>query len=172
MTPTASPFPFADGDELKTLMAMVVIQMLPLFLLEAKLASCNDQVAFLSACSGKVLMMHMCFLGIRVGFHPFAEMGCGCWNLLGLLASLIIMVHAYHLRPSLSCLVQYKDVGCLVLLAVCAALGTEAINATFRGMPPSTEMMQFALEEASDYIEILAFVPALWVGKGIMMEST
>merc|ERR1719502_1336458 len=91
---------------------------------------------------------------------------------LGFLACLIIMVCGYHLRPSLSCLTQYKDVGCLALLAVCAALGTEAIDATFRGMPPSTELMQLALQDASDYIELLAFVPALWVGKGVMMEST
>merc|ERR1719375_2869811 len=117
-------------------------------------------------------MMHVCFLGIRVGCHPYTEIGCGYWNLLSLLASLIIMAYAYHLRPSLSCLTQYKDVGCLALLAVCAALGTEAIDVTFGGMPPRTNVMQLALEEASEYIEIIAFVPALCVHKGVMKKST
>merc|ERR1719191_347863 len=117
-------------------------------------------------------MMHMFFLAIRVGSHPYSAYGSGCCNLLNLLATIIIMVYAHDLRPSMSCLAQYKDIGCLALLAACAAFGTEAIDATFRGIPPSTEVMQLALADASDNIEFVAFVPALWVGKGFMMEST
>merc|ERR1719161_3411693 len=59
-------------DPMKTFLAMVAVQMLPLVLLEAKVACGEDPVALISRVSAKVLMMHASFMALRVLCHTFA----------------------------------------------------------------------------------------------------
>merc|ERR1719387_1752751 len=121
-------------------LAMVVAQMLPLALLEAKVACGTDPVALISRVSAKVLMMHASFLAFRVLCHPFAEIGEGSWNLLGLLMSLAILIKAFNLRPSVSSLYEYRDVFCLIFLACGAACATEVLDVILRAMSSSSDM--------------------------------
>jgi len=172
------------GDPMKTFLAMIVAQMLPLALLEAKVAFGADPVALISRASPKVLLMHASFLAFRVLCHPFTEIGEGSWNLLGLLMSLAILIKAFNLRPSVSSLYEYRDVFCLMVLACGAACATEVLDIILRAVSSSSDMpimsldaktLQLMAKDTSDYIEILAFVPALWGtqrSKDISPEST
>merc|ERR550537_1168828 len=159
------------SDPMKTFLALIAAQMLPLALLEAKVACGADPVALIFWVSPKVLMMHASFLALRVLCHPFTEIGEGSWNLLGLLMSLAILIKAFNLRPSVSSLYEYRDVFCLVILACGAACATEVLDVILRAMssssdkdlqPMSTMSFNIMAKDTSDYIEILAFVPALW----------
>merc|ERR1719152_246663 len=85
--------------------------------------------------------------------------------------SLAILIKAFNLRPSFSNLYAYRDVFCLVILACGAACATEVLEVILRTMSSSSDMptvafnakvLQLMAKDTSDYIEILAFVPALW----------
>merc|ERR1719456_596559 len=65
--------------------------MVPLVLIEVKILQCSDPVGLLCKFGPKVLLMHVCFLLLRLGCHPFAEVGIGSYNIVGLLAALITM---------------------------------------------------------------------------------
>merc|ERR1719428_1032480 len=129
----------SGSDPMKTFLAMIVAQMLPLAPLEAKVAFGADPVALISRVSAKVLMMHASFLALRVLCHPFTEIGEGSWNLLGLLMSLAILIKAFNLRPSFSSLYGYRDVFCLVILACGAACATEVLEVILRAMSFSSD---------------------------------
>merc|ERR1719506_608407 len=113
---------------------MIAAQMLPLALLEAKVACGADPVALICRVSPKVLMMHASFLSLRVLCHPFTEIGEGSWNLLFLLMSLAILIKAFNLRPSFSSLYEYRDVFCLMVLAWGAACATEVLDIILRAV--------------------------------------
>merc|ERR1719388_803643 len=57
-----------EGNQLKTFLALIMIQMLPLVLIEVKIPSCPDPMAILSHFGSQVLLMHACVLGMR-GLH-------------------------------------------------------------------------------------------------------
>merc|ERR1719506_3322983 len=64
-------------DPLKTFLALIVVQMLPLVFLEMKMLDCPDPAGMLSRFGAKVLLMHACFLALRVCAHPYTEVGTG-----------------------------------------------------------------------------------------------
>merc|ERR1719446_1253859 len=83
------------GDPIKHFLALVVIQMLPLVFLELKILSCPDPVGMLSHFGTKVLLMHACFLGLRVCAWPLLEVGLGVCNLVGLVAACVALVMGF-----------------------------------------------------------------------------
>merc|ERR1719311_32777 len=85
---------FADeqsGDPTKQFLGLIVIQMMPLVFLQKKILSCPDPVAMLSHFGTKVLLMHACFLAMRVIAWPLLEIGLGVCNLVGFLVSCLAL---------------------------------------------------------------------------------
>eukprot|EP00933_Yihiella_yeosuensis_P059709 TRINITY_DN612_c0_g1_i7.p1 TRINITY_DN612_c0_g1~~TRINITY_DN612_c0_g1_i7.p1 ORF type:complete len:285 (-),score=58.78 TRINITY_DN612_c0_g1_i7:306-1160(-) len=146
------------GDPTKTFLALIIVQMLPLIFLEAKILSCPDPVSMLGRFGAKVLLMHGCFLGLRVCAWPLLEVGFGISNLLGLAAVGIALHFGFGFRWTLGSAYIHKDVIGLILLALGAAACTEMVD---WHMP--TDLIESTIFTASSYIEILAFVPAVWL---------
>jgi len=150
---------FADeqgGDPIKHFLALIVIQMLPLVFLQMKILSCPNPVAMLSRFGTKVLLMHICFLTMRVLAWPLLEVGLGFCNLLGLAAACV----AVRLGFNFSCgnILGHKDIFGLILVALGGAFFTELLD--FHRQESFWECTIFT---ASSYMEILAFVPAVWM---------
>merc|ERR1719235_2921273 len=73
-----------SGDPITHFLALIVIQMLPLVFLQMKILSCPDPVGMLSRFGSKVLLMHGCFLTLRVLAWPLLEVGLGFCNVIAL----------------------------------------------------------------------------------------
>ncbi|CAE8634095.1 unnamed protein product [Polarella glacialis] len=146
------------GDPTKTFLALIVVQMLPLVFLEMKILSCPDPVSMLSRFGTKVLLMHAGFLALRVCTWPLLEVGLGMCNLAGLLCVCAALHWGFCFRLTIASAYEHRDVGGLTLLALVAAVGTELLD--FQNVHSMLESTIFA---ASSYVEILAFVPAVWM---------
>jgi len=145
-----------SGDPIKHFLALIVIQMLPLVFLEVKILSCPDPVAMLSRFGTKVLLMHACFLVLRVCAWPLLEVGLGFCNLLGLVAVCVSLIYGFRFRCA--SIAAHGDVGGLLLLAVVGALLTELLD-----FNRQASLLETTIFTASSYMEILAFVPAVWM---------
>mmetsp|Transcript_62097 Transcript_62097/g.108687 ORF Transcript_62097/g.108687 Transcript_62097/m.108687 type:complete len:283 (-) Transcript_62097:39-887(-) len=144
------------GDPTKHFLALIVIQMLPLVFLEMKILSCPDPVAMLSRFGTKVLLMHAFFLVLRVAAWPLLEVGLGFCNLVGLLAACVALHFGFRFRCAN--MHAHLDVVGLTLLAVFAALLTELLD-----FHRPASLLECTIFTASSYVEILAFVPAVWM---------
>lgn len=144
------------GDPTKTFLALIVVQMLPLVFLEKQILSCPDPVSMLSRFGSKVLLMHFCFLALRVCTWPLLEVGIGVCNLIGLVGVLAALFVGFDFR--LSALMQQKDLLGLVLLGIGSAFLTEVVDYYNR-----QTLLESTIFTTANYIEILAFVPAVWM---------
>lgn len=150
-----------DKDALKTFLIMIVLQMLPLALLETKMMSCTDPVGLLPRMGTKIFLMHMCFLALRV-YNNWEE-GMKNYSAVFLIAACVLLLRNFRFRPSATTLREHGDVACVALLSLLAAIVTQWVETeafqdyNFRSTLPA------ALAMTADYIEILAFVPALWL---------
>jgi len=144
------------GDPTKQFLALIVIQMLPLVFLEMKILACPDPVGMLSQFGAKVLLMHACFLALRVCAWPLLEVGLGFCNLLGLVAACGALYVGF--RSQFINLQSHLDVCGLLLLAVVGALFTELLD-----FQRQASLLECTIFTASSYMEILAFVPAVWM---------
>jgi hypothetical protein len=144
-----------SGDPTKQFLALVVIQMLPLVFLQRKILSCPDPVSMLSHFGAKVLLMHAGFLSLRVCAWPLLEVGLGFCNLLGLVAACAALYVGF--RSHCVSIRLHMDLVGLLLLAVVGALCTELLD--FRR---TASLLECTIFTASSYMEILAFVPAVW----------
>jgi len=150
---------FTDNEGLdptKHFLALIVIQMLPLVFLQVKILSCPDPVSMLSQFGTKILLMHASFLALRVCAWPLLEMGLGFCNLFGLVGALAALHFGFNFR--LTSMSRHWDVCGLWLLAVAGALCTEVLD--FRR---TASLLECTIFTASNYIELLAFVPAVWM---------
>jgi len=154
-------------DLLKTCLGLHVIQMLPLVFLEVKILSCVDPVGLLCKFGSHVILMHTSFLALRVGSSCFLEVGgfdTTYQNVAHIIVGLVALHKGFGLRLSLKTCLQHYDVFCLSLLALVAAYSQEYLSELLR--PDDwfhANLIQRSLVAASDYIEILAFVPAVWM---------
>jgi hypothetical protein len=144
------------GDPIKHFLALIVIQMLPLVFLQTKILSCPDPVGMLSRFGIKVLLMHACFLVLRVCAWPMLEIGLGFCNLLALVVACVAL--RFGFRFCLSSLPAHADVGGLLLLAMVGALFTELLD-----FQRQENLLECVIFTASSYMEILSFVPAVWM---------
>eukprot|EP00811_Abedinium_folium_P004473 NODE_14118_length_1127_cov_6.562000.p1 GENE.NODE_14118_length_1127_cov_6.562000~~NODE_14118_length_1127_cov_6.562000.p1 ORF type:complete len:305 (+),score=57.91 NODE_14118_length_1127_cov_6.562000:118-915(+) len=154
-------------DPLKTFLSLILIQLLPLIFLEMRLLRAPDPLALLTDFGPKVLLMHTCFLAFRVLTQPFRTFGPGdsmtfCFNFLGLIGSLIVLHKGFNFRWNLHSVLFHYDVWALAVLAIVGGVVTEAIENVMRPKPFSKMLDHIALT-SSDYIEIIAFVPAVWL---------
>jgi hypothetical protein len=144
------------GDPTKHFLALIVIQMLPLVFLEMKILSCPDPVSMLSRFGTKVLLMHAFFLALRVVAWPLLEIGLGFCNLIGLIGVCAALFVGFNFK--LSKLAMHMDVIGLLMIAVGGAFLTELLDFN---RPAS--LLECTIFTASSYMEILAFVPAVWM---------
>eukprot|EP00913_Durusdinium_trenchii_P020112 g18900.t1 len=72
--------------------------MLPLLFLELRLTSCPDPEAMLALFGTKVLLLHGCFLILRVCAWPLMEVGIGWSNLAGALAVLAVLHGGFRFK--------------------------------------------------------------------------
>ncbi|CAK9051357.1 unnamed protein product [Durusdinium trenchii] len=103
-----------------------------------------------------VLLMHFCFLALRVCTWPLLEVGIGVCNLIGLVGVLAALFVGFDFR--LSALMQQKDLLGLVLLGIGSAFLTEVVDYYNR-----QTLLESTIFTTANYIEILAFVPAVWM---------
>jgi hypothetical protein len=150
-----------SGDPTKHFLGLIVIQMLPLVFLQTKILSCPDPIAMLSRFGTKVLLMHACFLALRVSAWPLLEVGLGFCNVLGLVVACLALHFGFKFR--LASMGQHMDVLLLVLIAVVCALFTELLD-----FNRQASLLECTIFTTSSYTEILAFMPAVWmVHKGV-----
>jgi len=154
---TAQEWELQDGgDNLRTFLALIVLQMLPLIFLEVKILTCPDPISLLGKFGTKVMLMHSAFLAL----HAFVEHRVGSFNFIALILSFVVLKFGFNLRLSLASAWQHRDVGLLIVLAFTAAVLTEMVDVLFvmESWPPLSDLCS----TTSDYLEILAFVPAVW----------
>jgi len=145
-----------NGDPIKHFLALIVIQMLPLVFLQMKILSCPDPIGMLSRFGTKVLLMHACFLALRICVWPLLEINNGFFNLLALVLACVALHWGFQFRCT--SLASHWDIGCLLLLAVAGALCTELLD-----FNRAASFLECTIFTASSYIEILAFVPGVWM---------
>lgn len=153
-----------EYDSIKTFLALIVIQMLPVVLLEMKILACADPVGLLCKFGSHVILMHAAFLGLRAGRIFFSEYGAVTKNTSFLLLALVTLWKGFNFRLSFRSMLQHYDVIALSCLALMVAYCQEFASELVR--PESwlhEDLLARTIATGSDYIEILAFVPAVWM---------
>eukprot|EP00439_Symbiodinium_sp_Y106_P070198 s3511_g12.t1 len=146
-----------DGSS-TVFLGLIVIQMLPLLFLELRIASCPDPEAMLAMFGTKVLLLHGCFMTLRVCAWPLMEVGIGWSNLLGTIAVVGVLHSGFRFKWKVESVTEHMDVLCLVVLAGIGALLTEV----FEYDTPYL-LLEHTIFTASSYIEVVGFVPAVMV---------
>jgi len=144
------------GDPIKHFLSLIVIQMLPLVFLQMKILSCPDPIGMLSRFGTKVLLMHACFLALRICAWPLMEINNGFFNIFALVLACVGLHWGFQFRCT--SILSHLDIGCLLLLAFAGALGTELLD-----FHRPASLFECTIFTASSYIEILAFVPGVWM---------
>lgn len=155
-----------DGhDDLKTFLALIVIQMVPLLLLEMRIMAVKDPVAMLSKFGSKVMLMHASFLVLRLVVQGFDEVRSAMCNAAGLFAFVGVAVVHFNVRLSVKSFNANLSVIVLIAVAAIGALLFEIVDSYTRGrgIVYSKTFKVLVLSTTSDYIEILGFVPAVWM---------
>lgn len=154
----------ATHDPVKTFLVLILLQMLPLVWLEMKIVKCPDPVGVLSMFGEKVLLMYMCFLLMRVFCLFFAGFSTGYWNTACLVGVCVALRNGFNFQLSLRSLIKNMDVVGLVVISMLAAVATGMSVAT--STTPWRHEFQYIIDTASNYIELLTFVPAVWIAAG------
>lgn len=145
-----------SSDPLKTFLFLIMLQMLPLVFLEMKVMSCPDPIALLMRFGPKVMLMHISFLAIRVFSYPYAQVGnFPVGNVIGFIAACMVLMKGFRMQFSLSFLWDHRDVFGLTLLTFLAGGVTSMMEGELN--------LKYALDMATSYAEVCAFVPAVRV---------
>jgi len=160
-----------EADPIRTFLAMIVVQMLPLVALEMKIMSCADPVGLFCKFATPVTLLHAFFLGMRLLMYNNYDSTCLATSALGFVGAILTMVVGF--RQSLSNIIACYSVWSLVALAFVAAVSTQALD---QYVNPQTDWDSYgaaikenywtlifsnSLEYSNSYIELLAFVPAV-----------
>jgi len=156
------------GDVIKTFLLMITVLMLPLVALEMKIMQCADPVGLFCKFAMPVTLIHAVFLGLRLVQYQQLHYQDICCAFVGFVGALVVMTQGY--RQSLSKILRCSSVWSLVGLAIMGAVATNAYDASLGSLrmyraAPATWWIFFrsVLEVANTYIEILTFVPAVWI---------
>jgi len=171
----------AHDTQMRNFVAMIIVTMLPLAFLERKLFSCSDPVGALSKFSTKVLLMHLSFWVLHLmqgvvsalaGGYSIYQLGSMCSNtdLCFLITACILLPTVFDFRFSRTFMREHLDVWCILLAACLAAASTEALTMGLEGKlwramwSPYLRktLILSTLDTAGLYIELMAFVPAIW----------
>jgi len=156
-------------DNLKTFLAMIIIQMLPLVALEMKIMSCADPVGLFCKFATPVTLMHTIMLTMRLCMYATMSnlfpTSYVIYSGLGLAAALVTLHKGFRESP-LRILLRCGNVWALVFLAFFAAFATSSLDAYIN--PPLYKQswdryLKEVLGNVNNYVELLAFVPAVWM---------
>lgn len=153
-------------DQLKTFLAMILVQMIPLVILELKVISCADPVGLFCKFSGPVTLMHGVFLVLRLCMYPFHEHGYIWLSVLGLIGAFVALFNFYQ-RWSPGVMFGHSAVWKLTALAFiaacCSTWADDFVNPTPWNPLTWEKFFITMLSSANNYIELMAFVPAIWM---------
>lgn len=155
-----------ESGALKTFLALLLIQMLPLAFLEMKILGCADPVGLLCKFGSPVLLMHVCLLSLRVGGYYLQEVGYHWLNVINLVLAIAALHLGFDCKLSFQMVLQHYNVWCLTVVAMVAAYSQEYISELAKPGFHSgllSDILVQSIHTGSDYIEILAFVPAVWM---------
>jgi len=140
----------------------ILISMIPLAILELKVPKCADPVGLFSRFSTKVMLMHAGFLLLRFssilwGVNRINEK----FDTVMLVVACASLPTVFGLRPSFKDLREHRDVFLLITASMLlAALEVYTFSRRFHSRE---RLARDIIETSSDYIEIIAFVPAVWM---------
>lgn len=159
----------------RNFLILIFLSLFPLAFLEKKLMACKDPLGMISKFSTKVLMMHVGFLFIRflsgILYFDYQTRFFHYRSRASFVVASIMLAKIFGFRLSRANIWEHRDVLLLVGIALLTAISTEWIDAYMKGFFVQSwfpdlyfnRVALFILISSSDYIEILAFVPAMWM---------
>ena len=160
-----------EGGSVRNYLAMNVMTMLPLAFLERKILMCTNPVSLISQASGSVLLLHLCFLALRVPRHVM-DGGFGTllfFNAGSLVTACILLPTRFGFRLNGTTLYQHRVAFFVVLFALMAAALTEGLSVYLshrRLQLAYLSHRRFLLAVADTgalYLELLALMPAVLI---------
>jgi hypothetical protein len=153
---------FSDRKDLRTFLTLVLATMVPLAYMDVKISSRTDPIGLLVNFGGKVLMMHSVFLALRFRLFWYSDVFyLNCLNVVGFFGSLVALFVGFRSQMNIT---YFRDTITLLVLAVGAATVTEVLTwGLHLAKRYQREISLEILGTASEYAEILAFVPAVWI---------
>mmetsp|Transcript_59397 Transcript_59397/g.176697 ORF Transcript_59397/g.176697 Transcript_59397/m.176697 type:complete len:307 (-) Transcript_59397:110-1030(-) len=152
---------------IRNFLAKVLVSMVPLAFLERRILQCSDPVGLFAKFSAKVLLMHAFFLGLRLAcvVLPDVQVGYACCNALAFVGACVMLPLVFGLRISVGSLYEHRDVCFLALCTFLLALLEVSLLGKFAFSNKWTRNMfiEDVILTGSDYIEIISFVPAVWM---------
>eukprot|EP00413_Alexandrium_margalefii_P021117 CAMPEP_0204576926 /NCGR_PEP_ID=MMETSP0661-20131031/42058_1 /ASSEMBLY_ACC=CAM_ASM_000606 /TAXON_ID=109239 /ORGANISM="Alexandrium margalefi, Strain AMGDE01CS-322" /LENGTH=307 /DNA_ID=CAMNT_0051585725 /DNA_START=68 /DNA_END=991 /DNA_ORIENTATION=+ len=151
----------------RNFLAKILVSMVPLAVLERKILQCTDPVGLFAKFSAKVLLMHAFFLGLRLACLAFPDVKVGytyC-NTIAFVVACAVLPWIFGVRASAASFSEHRDVGCLALFTFAVALLEVTILGKFSYHDTMTRSLfvEDVILTGSDYIEVIAFVPAVWM---------
>lgn len=163
-----------EPDPLRTFLAMVMAQMLPLVFLELKLISCADPVGLFCKFAVPVTLTHVIFLAMRFLIYQHYESCYVLCSALGLVAALYTMLEGFLWSPNT--IFKHKSVHGLATLSVLGGVFTVWSTAHLSDVEGTANPIKWLLQHeylgdvlteilelSISYLEIMAFVPAVWM---------
>jgi hypothetical protein len=156
---------FNEPDFLKSYMGLIILQMLPLVALEMSIMSCADPVGLFCRFASPVTLTHAIFLGMRLALCQHDKISL-TYSLLACAGGIITIIKAY--RKSWVNILECQSVWGLVLVAFAGSVVTTSLDLF---MHPDVQWSAIVWEAyarnlfltCNAYIELLAFVPAVWM---------
>lgn len=145
-------------DTLETFLALIIIQMLPLAFLEMRILQCPDPVGLLCKFGSSVLLMHACFTSLRV----IGLVGHRWRSGISLVMSIAALHVGFDMKFSLRTVMQHRNVWILAAMSLVAAFSQDVLGQLLAAGEWEAGMYHFCLR-GSDFMEILSFVPAVWM---------
>lgn len=138
-------------------------QVTSLVMLKVKVCRISDAMSLLSSFVTKCLLLHASFLAIRVVAHLITN------DVYGVLGSFwidfsffflccLILIVACRVEPNKKNLAQHRDVWWILAFPVLATF----LQAVIIGLEPGFPVTLVVATHVINYIQILAFTPALW----------
>lgn len=173
---TQEPRESYQSDPLKTFLCMVLVQMIPLVALELKIMSCADPVGLFCKFAVPVTMVHVIFLVVRFAhYESYGTLYLAC-SAAGCVGAVFTLLKGFHWSPRT--LFYHKSVWGLTIMSVLAAGFSHWLELfmikkadpftwisfyVFGEQPYSGHSWRGVLDTTNSYMEILAFVPAVWM---------
>jgi len=180
-------------DHIKTFLGMIIIQMLPLVALEMKIMSCADPVGLFCRFATPVTLVHAVFLCLRLGMYKLYSTTDLIYNGLGLVGALATMILGFKCSPTsfLRCRNVWGIVLLALAAAFLTNAMDSYLNPQYKYLewnddgnydagqdgdeeyeykPPvrtwifiHDNFISDMFSTANSYIELTAFVPAVWM---------
>jgi len=151
-----------DGGDMHTFLIVVMLTMFPLAYLDANISRCSEPLAIFNKFALKVMVMQLAFLCVRAitlsTSDRIQDMYGNKVNMLTTLVGCIAIPWGFH--HQLPTFLQQTDVLMLIGMAFCGALVTLFIGNVADGIFIFEVHAVDLSSLFSDYIEVVAFVPA------------